>query len=170
MFRCGEQERDGSTAGPAADGAAQTHFGLRVERELMQLLQSAARPDLPPSSIAPALRRILVERAGGSPSRVERRRFYWFVAPIARRVVLRHARSIAGSEERTEVLDQVERWLLRLQSFDPLDALMVDLRYFAGLSLREIGEITDVSRETVVRDLRFAKAWLAAYLGHSPRR
>ena len=42
---------------------------------------------------------------------------------------------------------------------------MIDLRYFAGLTAREIALVMGVSVETVIRDVRFAKAWLAAYVG-----
>jgi DNA-directed RNA polymerase specialized sigma24 family protein len=41
----------------------------------------------------------------------------------------------------------------------------VELRYYAGLTLEEIGEALGISAPTAMRDLRFAQAWLAARLG-----
>ena len=46
---------------------------------------------------------------------------------------------------------------------------MVEQRYFGGLSLEEIARAMDVSLATVKRDLRSARAWLAADLGRSAR-
>jgi DNA-directed RNA polymerase specialized sigma24 family protein len=42
---------------------------------------------------------------------------------------------------------------------------MVEQRYFGGLTLEEIARAMDVSLATVKRDLRSARAWLAAELG-----
>jgi len=35
------------------------------------------------------------------------------------------------------------------------------LRFFGGLSVEETAEVLGVCRDTVVRDWKFAKAWLA---------
>jgi RNA polymerase sigma factor (sigma-70 family) len=37
---------------------------------------------------------------------------------------------------------------------------VVELRYFGGLSVEETAEVLKVSADTVMRDWRFAKAWL----------
>ncbi len=39
---------------------------------------------------------------------------------------------------------------------------MIDLHYFAGLTIRDTAIVLGVSTDTVIRDLRFAKAWLKA--------
>ena len=95
----------------------------------------------------------------------DERRYLLFVAPIARRVCLAHAAGARATAAHLPDLKQVERWLARLESFDPLSARMVDLHYFAGLSARQTAVVVGVSTQTAVRDLRFAKAWLAAYVG-----
>lgn len=46
-------------------------------------------------------------------------------------------------------------------------ARIVELRFFAGLDLVETARILGVSRATVLRQWRFAKAWLAQKLGGS---
>jgi DNA-directed RNA polymerase specialized sigma subunit len=38
---------------------------------------------------------------------------------------------------------------------------MVESRFFGGLEVDEIAEMLEVSRATIVRDWRAAKAWLA---------
>jgi len=45
----------------------------------------------------------------------------------------------------------------------PRQARVVELRYFGGLSVEETVEAMNTSR-TVMRDLDFAKAWLAREL------
>ena len=38
---------------------------------------------------------------------------------------------------------------------------VVELRFFGGLSVEETAEVLGVSRKTVIRDWKLAKAWLA---------
>lgn len=54
-------------------------------------------------------------------------------------------------------LDQV---LEQLAEVDPRQAQIVELRYFAGLSVSETAETMQVSERTVVREWRMARAWL----------
>jgi RNA polymerase sigma factor (TIGR02999 family) len=65
-----------------------------------------------------------------------------------------------------DVID-VDRALTALEKLDPRKAQMVELRFFAGLSIEETAEAMKVSVDTVKRDWRFAKMWLLAELrGH----
>ncbi len=41
---------------------------------------------------------------------------------------------------------------------------MVELRFFGGMSLEEVGAALGLSRETVKLDWRFARAWLTSQL------
>jgi RNA polymerase sigma factor (TIGR02999 family) len=50
--------------------------------------------------------------------------------------------------------------LRTLESFAPRQARIVELRYFAGLSLEETAEVLDVSVGTVRQDWSLARAWL----------
>ena len=50
--------------------------------------------------------------------------------------------------------------LQALTEFDPRKAKVVELRFFGGLDLDETAEALNVSRDTVKRDWRLAKAWL----------
>jgi RNA polymerase sigma factor (TIGR02999 family) len=51
--------------------------------------------------------------------------------------------------------------LITLAQLDRRKAQVVELRYFAGLSVTETADFLSVSTETVQRDWRLAKSWLA---------
>ena len=46
---------------------------------------------------------------------------------------------------------------------------MIELRYFGGLSVDETAEALGVSPQTVLRDWKLARAWLAVELRRSSR-
>jgi RNA polymerase sigma factor (TIGR02999 family) len=50
--------------------------------------------------------------------------------------------------------------LTALAHLDPRKGQVVELRFFAGLSVQEVAEVLKVSEETVIRDWRLAKVWL----------
>lgn len=66
--------------------------------------------------------------------------------------------------DRVEDLDEA---LKRLERLDERQAGMIEQRYFGGMSLEEIARAMDVSLATVKRELRSARAWLAAELGET---
>ena len=47
---------------------------------------------------------------------------------------------------------------------------MVELRYFGGLTVEETAQALAISAETVMRDWKFAKAWLLRELRAAPDR
>jgi RNA polymerase sigma factor (TIGR02999 family) len=59
------------------------------------------------------------------------------------------------------VLDQALESLARI---DPRRARVIELRFFGGLSVEETAHALQVSPETVMRDWRLARAWLAREL------
>jgi RNA polymerase sigma factor (TIGR02999 family) len=62
--------------------------------------------------------------------------------------------------------------LKALEQSDPRKCRVVELRFFAGLSVEETAVVLDVSTDTVSRDWKFAKSWLFRELrdGRSPVR
>lgn len=50
--------------------------------------------------------------------------------------------------------------LSTLQKRDPQQSRIVELKFFAGLSIEEIAELLAVSDRTVNRDWAMARAWL----------
>jgi len=53
----------------------------------------------------------------------------------------------------------------RLSSMDPRAARVIELRFFAGLSIAQTAGVLGVSDWTVEQDWRSARAWLASQLG-----
>jgi RNA polymerase sigma factor (TIGR02999 family) len=78
---------------------------------------------------------------------------------------LEEALLISDGQVDVAALDEA---LKRLEQVDVRQSQVLEHRYFGGLSLEETAEVVGVSLATVKRDLRFARAWLAAELGHEP--
>ena len=51
-----------------------------------------------------------------------------------------------------------------LAQIDPRRAKVIELRFFGGLSVEETADVLEVSSQTVMRDWRLARAWLAREL------
>jgi RNA polymerase sigma factor (TIGR02999 family) len=108
-----------------------------------------------------------------------RAHFYGAAAQAMRRILVDHARhrnaGKRGGPDRQEVpLEQVlnlpidlrvdfERLgdaLDALHTLSPDKARVVDLRYFAGLSIQETADVLQIAPATVKRHWTFARAWL----------
>lgn len=72
------------------------------------------------------------------------------------------------TEEAIEPVLELDRALERLARVDERRSRILEQRYFGGLSLEEVAEALDVSLATVKRELRSARAWLAAELSSEP--
>lgn len=77
------------------------------------------------------------------------------------RVTLDEAR--AGAAPAPDILE-LDEALERLLAVDERKHQLIELRYFAGLTNEECAEVVGLSLATVKRDLRTARAWLAAQL------
>ena len=62
-----------------------------------------------------------------------------------------------GQDVNLILLDEA---LNKLAEFDPKQAKIVELKFFAGLTNEEIAEVLGVSDSTIKREWRIAKAWL----------
>jgi RNA polymerase sigma-70 factor (ECF subfamily) len=60
--------------------------------------------------------------------------------------------------------------LATLEATDPRKSRVVELRFFAGLSVEETADVLEVSPDTVMRDWRLAKLWLLRELDRGVRR
>lgn len=107
----------------------------------------------------------------------DRREFVLVAATVMRRVLVDYARkrhadkrpperfrvdiedSTAGEDFGSELI-AIDEVLEQLAGIDERQARIVELRYFAGLSMDETAETLDVSRSTVAREWRMARAWL----------
>jgi len=69
------------------------------------------------------------------------------------------------SDAAVEPTIELDEALQRLAALDERRSKILEQRYFGGLSLEETAEALNVSLATVKRELRAARAWLAAELG-----
>ena len=70
----------------------------------------------------------------------------------------------------TEDLIALDEALTKLADEDPIKAQLVNLRYFAGLSVEDAAKVLGISRATADRHWHFAKVWLycAVHGPHEP--
>jgi RNA polymerase sigma factor (TIGR02999 family) len=64
-------------------------------------------------------------------------------------------------QERNAEVIALDEALKTLSQIDEQQGQIVEMRFFGGLSIEEIGEVLGVSRSTVKREWNVAKAWLA---------
>ena len=73
----------------------------------------------------------------------------------------------ARGSERAAEISALDDALTTLAQKDARRAQVIELRFFGGLSVEETGETLGVSPQTVMRDWKLARAWLAAQLRKS---
>jgi RNA polymerase sigma factor (TIGR02999 family) len=106
-----------------------------------------------------------------------RAQFFGVAAQMMRRILVDHARDrqaakrpggafrvalsdrIAAREPDCEIL-LLDEALQELTLLDPRQGQIVEMRYFAGMSEREVAEVLSISRSTVTREWQTARAWL----------
>ncbi len=66
----------------------------------------------------------------------------------------------ASETDRADELCRLDEALTALSEIDSRRAQVIELRFFAGLSVDETAEVLRVSPQTVMRDWRLARAWL----------
>jgi RNA polymerase sigma-70 factor, ECF subfamily len=123
---------------------------------------------------------------GSTPEWRDRAHFVGIAARLMRRVLIDHARArgyrkrgggvqpvpldeamAATPEPELDVL-AVDRALEAFAKIDARKSHVVELRFFGGLSAEETADVLGISIETVKRDWRFAKLWLARELAGQP--
>jgi RNA polymerase sigma factor (TIGR02999 family) len=73
------------------------------------------------------------------------------------------------SDENLDTVTELEEALTRLEAVSPRQGVLLQHRYFGGLSLEESAIAARVSLATAKRELRSARAWLASELRPEPR-
>ena len=115
----------------------------------------------------------------------DRAHFFAVSAQVMRRILVDHARRhnnkrgrglqrvpledvglVVLAEDSETDLVALDEALIGLTRLDPRKAQIVEMRFFGGLTLEEIGEVLKVSTGTIKRDWRAAKAWLYQELSH----
>jgi RNA polymerase sigma factor (TIGR02999 family) len=115
----------------------------------------------------------------------DRAHFLAMAARMMRRILVDHARSkgyqkrggdavrvtfeemqLPGTQ-RDRDLVALDEALSELEKADPRKAKVIDFRFFGGLSVEETASVLGVSVDTVMRDWKFAKAWLQREMRNS---
>jgi RNA polymerase sigma factor (TIGR02999 family) len=152
-----------------------------VYRELRRLAAQKLRHEAPGQTIqATALVHEVYLRLVGPNDRNwdSRGHFFAAAAEAMRRFLIDRARAKKrvkrGGEMQRLDLDQLDltcpipseellaldEALGRLRQRDPLKAELVQLRFFAGMTMEQAAEMLDISRATAERYWSFARAWL----------
>jgi RNA polymerase sigma factor (TIGR02999 family) len=105
-----------------------------------------------------------------------RAHFFAVAARAMRRILIDHARGVKAekrgghkvslesallySDAQSVELLALDEALTRLATWDPRQAQVVEMKFFAGLSVEEIAQVLNIGVRTVKRDWSLARAWL----------
>ncbi|BAH37111.1 MAG TPA: RNA polymerase subunit sigma-70 [Gemmatimonas aurantiaca] len=147
-------------------------------RALAQQYLHAERPDhtlQPTALVNEAYIRLTSQRQVNWGNRAQ---FLGIAAQMMRRILVNHAvarnaerrggqlthvtldEAVSWSGERDLDLLELDEALARLAQLDPRQARMVELRFFAGLSIEDTATVLSLSPATIKREWTVAKAWL----------
>ncbi len=157
-----------------------------VYNELRSLAAGRMRSERGDHTLSPtALVNEAYLRLVGRRERVweNRRHFFGAASQVMRQVLVDHARrrnrkkrggdadrepldnAVVDFEERSCDLLALDTALEKLSGQSAEAARVIELRFFAGLTVPETAEVLDVSESTVERQWRMARAWLKNELG-----
>lgn len=176
-------------AAQAGDQAAQDEAGKIVYDELHGLARSYLSRERSDHTLQPTalVHEAYLRLVGQVSPWKSRAHFFGIAAQMMRRILVDYARrSSAERRDRQRIVSldaaetipleggyragaedviAVHEALTQLEQLDPRQARIVELRFFVGLSLEEIAEVTNISPATISRDWSMARAWLRAQLG-----
>lgn len=150
--------------------------------ELRRLAGDLLRHERPDHTLQPTalVNEAYIRLTGLREMRLDNRRHFYGAAAMAmRRILVDHARQRSaqkrgGAELQRAPLEEalnapvdlrldferLDEALEQLATFAPEKARIVELRYFAGLSIQETADLLDIAPVTVKRHWTFARAWL----------
>ncbi|HEY0928975.1 MAG TPA: ECF-type sigma factor [Gemmatimonas sp.] len=152
-----------------------------VYDELRALAQQYLRRERPDHTLQPtalvneAYMRLTSQRQVDWGNRAQ---FFGIAAQMMRRILVNHAEARnadkRGGQLTHVTLDEAVSWsgardldlleldeaLARLADLDPRQARVVELRFFAGLSIEDTATVMSLSPATIKREWTVAKAWL----------
>lgn len=166
----------------AGDRSALEKLIPLVQDELRRLANNYLRRERPGHTLQPtalvneAYLKLIDQRNAHWQNRAQ---FYGVAAQLMRRILVDYARqhqaakrggadqqrlsitsAAALAEEPATDLLALHEALEELAGFDPQQSRIVELRFFAGLSIEETAEVVGVGHATVERDWKMARAWL----------
>lgn len=156
-----------------------------IYENLRNLARAAMRQESPGNTLRPtALANeayLRLASPGASIRWRDRVHFFAITARVMRRVLVDHANArralkrgggkVGGGEFREEMafsglgahpvdLIALDRAVRKLAAADPRKAELLEMLYFAGMTLEECGVALGISTTTAHREASFAKAWL----------
>jgi RNA polymerase sigma-70 factor, ECF subfamily len=151
-----------------------------VYTELHKLARSYMRKERPSHTLQPTalINEAYLRLAKGSIDWQSRGHFIAIAATVMRRILVDHARAHLATArggklqqvewqetfglpaERSRELLALDDALDELETLNPRQAKVVELRYIAGLGFEEIGEVLNISPRSVKRDWAVARVWL----------
>jgi len=164
------------------DRAALNTLVPLVEKELRRLAHSYMRRESPDHTLQTTalVNEAYLKLADQKKTHWQNRaHFFGIAAQVMRRILLNHirdqhrikrggvARRVSLSEvsivvrQKARELIALDEALEKLAVVDKRKSQVVELRYFGGLNVDETAEVLHVSPITVLRDWKFARAWLA---------
>lgn len=172
---------DGSDAG--ANSADMARLSRELYDELRRMAKSHLAQERAGHTLQPtALVHEVFLRLRSATTIRDRRRFFSVAAEAMRRILVDHARArrsakrggagprvdfkeeMAAELPRDDELVALNDALERFSARHPVAGQLVQLRYFAGLTIEESAELLEVSVATANRHWAFARAWLHAEL------
>jgi RNA polymerase sigma factor (TIGR02999 family) len=118
----------------------------------------------------------------------DRTHFFALAARMMRRIIINHVNArraekrgggamqvtfeepLVASKETGEDVLELDQAMRALQEVDAVQAEVLELFYFGGLTYEQIADLQNTSAATIKRKLRFAKAWINRYLSEPPRK
>lgn len=164
----------------AGDHSARERVVEATYAELRSLAAGYLRGERPGHTLQPTalVHEALMRLLGPRPVWENRRHFFGAAARAMRQVLVDHARrkraeKRGGDAERVELADialppqlalvdilALDEALNRLEQLDPTGLRIVELRFFAGLSIEETAAAMQMHPSAVNREWTAARAWL----------
>lgn len=173
----------------AGEEQATQQLSPLLYEELRRIARNLLRSERPNHTLQPTalvheayLRLIDESQLAAGTDQAAKSRFLGIAANSMRRILIQHARGRAaekrgGPSQRVELdegsialpiqdetLLDVDQALTKLQAINPELARLAELRLFAGLSVREVAPVLEMSLSTAKENWALARAWLSRLL------
>lgn len=169
----------------SGDHKALDRLAPLVYQELRSLADSYLRNERAAQTLQPTalVHDLYVRLLGGElPDWNSRGHFFGIAAHRMRQILVEHARQRQASKrgggaeqvtfdemicfapQHSSDVIALDEALTNLAAFDERKCKVIELRYFAGLSIDEVAEALGISVATVGREQRLAEAWLRRHM------
>jgi RNA polymerase sigma-70 factor, ECF subfamily len=163
------------------DQAALDELAPLVYRDLHQRARNYLRSERPDHTLQPTalIHEAYLRLANDSPPEWNGRAHFFAVASrVMRQILVDHARRHSAHKRGSGKVDvdlesamipartdnedimALDEALAKLAAFDERKCRIVEMRYFGGCTVEETAQALGIAGITVMRDMRFAEAWL----------